>query len=329
MAFADAALNTIYSQLSSGCWLDGSCSAPVAVGCASGVFALGFGITAYLLSLITGNDSWVDRSWSIVPVFFAWFYVIYQGDFVVVTTAQGSRTVTSLGSMAIAITIWGVRLTYNFYRRGGYERGGEDYRWEHVRSWPCWRRRWLWQLFSFGFISLFQEWLLWAITTPLIQLKPNDAATPMTLVATAAVLIFIVVETIADQQQWSFQNEKRNLKPRRKDLEDDYAAGFLTHGLFAVSRHPNVWAEQHVWLSVYAASVPAWGLLNGSVFGALTLVALTLRSCALTEELSSAKYPLYRKYQLAVPVLVPANSLTRRRIDDIVFKEHNHVRVIN
>jgi steroid 5-alpha reductase family enzyme len=31
-------------------------------------------------------------------------------------------------------TLWGLRLTYNFWRKGGYKKGGEDYRWAYIRK---------------------------------------------------------------------------------------------------------------------------------------------------------------------------------------------------
>ena len=34
--------------------------------------------------------------------------------------------------MASIKTVWGLRLTYNFYRKGGYKKDVEDYRWKEV-----------------------------------------------------------------------------------------------------------------------------------------------------------------------------------------------------
>jgi steroid 5-alpha reductase family enzyme len=39
--------------------------------------------------------------------------------------------------MAFLVTLWGLRLSYNFYRKGGYNiipwKGEEDYRWKIFR----------------------------------------------------------------------------------------------------------------------------------------------------------------------------------------------------
>jgi steroid 5-alpha reductase family enzyme len=292
----------------------GASSAPLACGTQlvasetvvfAGLVALGLGLLCYVLSVFTGNDSWVDRSWSIVPPFYMWLYIWHRGDVVLIDRGAEWPQFTVLTGYALCATVWGIRLTYNFYRRGGYQKGGEDYRWEHVRAWPVFKNRVLWGIFSLTFISVFQQWLLWAITIPVLARKANEAPNPADFAIMGAMLFFIAVETIADQQQWNFQNQKRNLMPRRKHLEQDYKLGFLTHGLFSRSRHPNVWAEQQIWVTVYGASILAWGPFNWSGLGALSLVMLTVRSCSLTEQLSTAKHPNYRAYRAAVPMLVP------------------------
>lgn len=75
-------------------------------------------------------------------------------------------------------------------------------------------------------------------------------------------LLNCALQTTADQQQWVYQNYKRNLDPRGNQLTAssraqierqhglgpaDAARGFNTHGLFAWSRHPNFAHEQGNW----------------------------------------------------------------------------------
>lgn len=62
------------------------------------------------------------------------------------------------------ITLWGLRLTYNFYRKGGYRRGGEDYRWVHIRdNYP----KILVELLNFFFVSYYQIVLIYMFTYPI------------------------------------------------------------------------------------------------------------------------------------------------------------------
>lgn len=70
------------------------------------------------LSIVTREYSWVDRLWSIAPVLYvAWF------------AATAGRIDARLVLLTLLVALWGVRLTYDFWRKGGYRRGGEDYRW--------------------------------------------------------------------------------------------------------------------------------------------------------------------------------------------------------
>ena len=76
------------------------------------------------------DPSIVDRLWSIQPILYVWHFYL-----------SGPRENYRLLGMALVVTIWGARLTYNFILKGGYS-GGEDYRWAEVRSWfggPGWR----------------------------------------------------------------------------------------------------------------------------------------------------------------------------------------------
>src|SRR3954465_12863827 len=87
----------------------------------------------FVIGEVTGNVSQVDKLWSIVPVLYAWIVTV-RSDF-------DGRMVL----MSVLATVWGVQLTYNFSRHGGYSwrfwSGAEDYRWAHVRELPVLRTR--------------------------------------------------------------------------------------------------------------------------------------------------------------------------------------------
>ena len=125
---------------------------------------------------------------------------------------------------------------------------------------------------------------------------------------------FLVYETIADEQQWSFQSQKWALIRGGKKLDElpaPYNKGFNTVGLWGHSRHPNYFGEQGIWLSFYVFSIGALvatGLryiFNWSIVGALLLVVLFLGSSAFAEEISSAKYPEYAHYKKTVSKFFP------------------------
>ena len=125
---------------------------------------------------------------------------------------------------------------------------------------------------------------------------------------------FIIYETVADEQQWAFQSRKWKMIGEGRKLEDlpaPYDKGFNTTGLWSVSRHPNYFAEQAVWVCFYIFSIAAGtGIINWSLAGALLLIVLFIGSAAFAEEISASKYPAYALYQKKVSKFFP---IPRRR----------------
>ncbi|MEY9905170.1 steroid 5-alpha reductase family enzyme [Catenulispora sp. MAP12-49] len=179
-------------------------------------------LATWLMSVLTREYSWVDRIWSIVPV-------AYVGIFAGTAGFHDTR----LNVMAVLVTLWGARLTFNFARKGGYARGGEDYRWAVLRDRMA---PWQFQLFNIFFITLYQNAILLLIALP--AKTALDHRTSFTLadgILTALFAGFLVGETLADQQQWRFQQTKR----ADLDAGREPSARFVTTGLFRFSRHPN------------------------------------------------------------------------------------------
>ncbi|MBR0285637.1 MAG: DUF1295 domain-containing protein [Bacteroidales bacterium] len=261
----------------------------------------------FIVGELTGNNSQMDKLWSLLPIAYTW-----------VIAAKGGMS-TRLVVMAILATLWGIRLTFNFARKGAYKlkfwEGVEDYRWAIVRSGPAFRKRWAWTAFDLGFISIYQNALVLMTTFPALVAMSSD--TPFTWVdCLAAVLMlgFIIWETIADEQQWAFQTKKWAMLNEGKKLEElpaPYNKGFNTTGLWGRSRHPNYFAEQGTWVAFYVFSIGAgMGLFNWSIIGALLLIVLFQGSSSLAEEISGGKYPEYEKYCQSVPRFFPGKKYT-------------------
>lgn len=261
----------------------------------------GVALTCFAVSEISRNYSQVDKLWSLLPIFYSWFFASKAGFDVRMTL------------MAVLATVWGIRLTYNFGRRGGYHRipwrGEEDYRWGVLRSQnPAFQKRLPWAAFNLFFISCYQNTLILLFTLPIVVAWQGQSQ-PLNLldaVAALLVLIFIALETIADQQQYDFQTEKHRRRQAGAPLEEAYARGFCTSGLWARVRHPNYAAEQAIWISYYLFSVAATGRwLNWSLTGAILLMLLFIGSSDFSEKISAGKYPDYEDYQRRVPRFVP------------------------
>ncbi|WP_155816649.1 DUF1295 domain-containing protein [Sphaerochaeta pleomorpha] len=240
---------------------------------------------SFLFGLLTEDYSWTDRLWSTVPVGFAWIYA---------SNASFSPSVTVA---AMLITLWGIRLTANFARRGGYA-DTEDYRWSILRKRIP--NRFLWQVFNLLFIAFYQQLLFVCFTLPLYFLTVTLEKTLSAgiLVSSVAMLAFLTLETFADQQQYTFQQAKYGLLPKQKELEEEYKKGFRTSGLFLRSRHPNYLGELGFWWSLFAfCAAGTKTLFSPALLGPLMLTLLFIGSTVFTEQITTSKYPQYKEYK--------------------------------
>jgi len=262
------------------------------------VVYLAAALLCFLVSSIAGNYSQVDKLWSLMPIAYVWMVAVESGF--------EARLVL----MALLVTIWGLRLSFNFSRKGGYSwkfwTGVEDYRWAVLMEKPELKAKWRWMAFNLFFISLYQMGLILLMTLPAARSMDGLPLGWADYLIAALLLFVIVIETIADQQQWKYQKEKHKAMAVGGEIQDKYRRGFVQSGLWGFSRHPNFAAEQAVWIVFYFFSVAASGnWLNWSVMGAVLLVLLFWGSSSFTESISAEKYPDYTDYQKRVPRFLP------------------------
>jgi steroid 5-alpha reductase family enzyme len=272
-----------------------------------GMIAGGSALFCFVVGELTGNNSQMDKLWSLLPIAYTWV-IAFRGGLQ-----------TRLVVMAVLATLWGIRLTFNFARKGAYRlkfwEGEEDYRWSVLRAKKEFQPHWKWMIFNLFFISIYQNALVLMTTFPALVLMGVDK--PFGLVdglVSALMLGFIVYETIADEQQWAFQTTKWKMIKEGKKLEElpaPYNKGFNTVGLWNVSRHPNYFAEQGTWFAFYLFTIGGgMSLFNWSIIGALLLVVLFLGSSAFAEEISASKYPEYARYCQLVSRFFPGKKYT-------------------
>ena len=256
----------------------------------------------FLVGEATGNNSQMDKLWSLLPIAYTWVIAVKGG--------MGLRLVV----MACLATLWGARLTFNFARKGAYKlkfwEGEEDYRWKVLRDKKEFQPHWKWMIFNLLFISIYQNVLVLMTTLPALVLMNVDVPFGwIDAVAAALMLFFIIYETIADEQQWAFQSAKWKMigeGKRLQDLPEPYSKGFNTVGLWGVSRHPNYFAEQAIWCSFYLFTIGGGlSIFNWSIIGALLLIVLFMGSSAFAEEISLPKYPAYAAYCSKVSKFFP------------------------
>lgn len=252
--------------------------------------AAGVCVFTFVTSVATREHSWVDRLWSIVPVAYAWIFAGFAG-------LADAR----LDVMAVLVTLWGARLTFNFARKGGYT-GTEDYRWAVLRARMTPAQ---FQIFNVFFIVLYQNLILVLITLPALTAYENQTPIGALDVAVAAMFLALLVgETVADQQQWNFHKRKA-----AKQTE----ARFATGGLWRLSRHPNFFFEQAQWWVFFLfGAIAAGSLAQWTALGALLLTLLFVGSTRFTESITLSKYPEYADYQAVTSAIIPWFPVRRR-----------------
>jgi steroid 5-alpha reductase family enzyme len=263
------------------------------------VIMLATALVCFFVSELTLNYSQVDKLWSLMPVVYG---------LITLYAFPSPR----IWIMFILVTTWGFRLSFNFYRKGGYNiipwKGQEDYRWKVMRQDPILKGRFRFGLFNLFFISFYQNFLILLFCSPLLLAVKNNN-TPLNLIdiiAAALMLIFIVTETIADNQLFRFHKLKLKGGVSNGLYTESLKNGFMSEGLWRYVRHPNYISEQAIWISFYLFGVAASGqLINMTLAGAVLLIILFMGSSRLTEKISSQKYPGYSEYKKRVPRYLP------------------------
>ena len=256
-------------------------------------------IVCFVIAEITRNYSQVDKIWSIFPIVLS------------VVTLMNFPNSDRLLFMSFLVTLWGVRLSYNFYRKGGYNiipwKGDEDYRWTVLRQNPL-LQGFRFTIFNLFFISFFQLTLISLFSSPLLLAAKyaNKPLSGLDFIAAIFIILFLTIETIADNQLFNFHQEKKKIAPVSGKFTDSLEKGFMKDGLWKYVRHPNFISEQLIWVTFYLFSVAASGdWLNWTIVGPVLLVLLFATSSQFTENISLTKYPDYQIYKQIIPRFFP------------------------
>ena len=288
---------------------------------ASGIYlCCAFIIYSFVWSIVGRNCSKVDQIWSIVPVVYCWHFFLHYCS----TTNEIHYRMLLLASL---VTLWGTRLTYNFWRKDGY---GTFFTHEEDYRWPILRKKMhpvVFLIFNLTFIATYQNVLLFWIAVPAYEVinGPREIAVG-DLVVAGLFAALLIMETVADEQHWVFQSLKHSIPPeqRSKLADPELRQGFYTSGLFKYSRHPNYFAEQAMWLCVFlysttptiaaglAASLPlaqiAQQCLHWTGLGCIQLMLLFQGSMNFGESITLSKYPAYKDYQAVTSMCIPMPS---------------------
>ncbi|KAH7927963.1 DUF1295-domain-containing protein [Leucogyrophana mollusca] len=299
-------------------------------------FCVAMTATTYVLSLLTGNVSQVDRVWTFLPTIYTAYYALlplwprvaptfffpYTPE-AISSSIGGSFSPRALLMLALVVT-WMFRLSYNTWRRGLFSLKDEDYRWEILRQKIP---KALFQLFNLTFIAIAQNIILFllGIPTQIAVSQPHTSLGVSDYVLGTLGFLVILIEFTADNQQYSFQTYKQSGKlnmnewpgARIRWTPQDAERGFVTRGLWAWSRHPNFFCEQSFWVIInffplLSSSSRELALSTTSITSlapllpCLVLCSLFYSSTLFTEGISLSKYPIaYAAYQQRVGMFIP------------------------
>ena len=254
---------------------------------------------------ISRNNSQMDKLWSVLPIAYVW-----------VIAAMGQFR-WRLIIIAVIVTLWGARLTYNFAKKGAYSikfwSGEEDYRWVYLRKQKGFQNKFVWGVFDLLFISIFQNAVVLGITLPTLAIMTSNAPLGvLDIIAAILMVSALLYEVIADRQQNKFQTKKYeylNSGMKLEELPEPYNRGFNVTGLWSRSRHPNYIGEQMIWISLYlfviSGGVAHFGIFHWSFVGAGLLILIFVGSSRMAEGISVQKYKEYPDYQRQVFKYLP------------------------
>lgn len=89
-------------------------------------FSIATFLIFFLVSEVNKNYSQVDRVWSILPTIYHLHYSLWAH-------LNGLDCARVDNVLAFSV-VWTLRLTFNYWRRGGYQVGSEDYRWMIIKD---------------------------------------------------------------------------------------------------------------------------------------------------------------------------------------------------
>jgi steroid 5-alpha reductase family enzyme len=244
-------------------------------------FAATLAIFAFSLSF--NNSSFYDAYWSVapIPIVFYWAENPPGDD---VNSVRMALVLT-------AVTVWGVRLTYNWARQW---QGLHHEDWRYVdkrREFP--RAYWVVSLTGLHvmptilvFIGLLPCWV--ALGAPAHPIGPIDG------LALLAVCTAIYFETVADKQLRDFMD-----RPRAPGES-------LTSGLWGLCRHPNYFGEVLFWWGLFlfglAANPTAWWCGAGAL---AMSVLFRVVSLPLMERRAAERRKDWDRISREIPLILP------------------------
>lgn len=181
--------------------------------------------------------------------------------------------------LTVTIVVWGLRLiSYLLYRILKIKK---DSRFDEMRN----------SLLKFGSFFLFQGVSVWLIMIPSILFLGKNIEDKWNWISLLGLMIWaiaLIIETIADLQQFQFRSKKEN---RDK---------FISSGIWRYSRHPNYFGEMMCWWGLFIYTLPylrGWEFLG--IIGPtwISFLLLFVSGIPILEKKNDERYGNNKEYQ--------------------------------
>ena len=183
-------------------------------------------VVIFIFSYTFKNSSLYDPFWSIIPPFFAYYFIWQHGD-------EGNPVRQWI--IFALVAFWGIRLTLNWMRRW-HGLKDEDWRYVDLAS-KAPAVKWL---TMFSAVHLFPTLMVFAGMLPIYPGMLSTAPLGVIdIVAATITFLAVVIEWISDNQLWAFIRSNKQ------------KGAFVKTGLWAYSRHPNYFGECMFWTGVF------------------------------------------------------------------------------
>ena len=249
------------------------------------VFLADFAATLiiFTLSTIIKNTSLYDPYWNTAPlVIVLYFLLLPQGPKI-----DNIRYIIVI----ILVTIWSIRLTYNWLRGwGGLKH--EDWRYMYYRG-KMGRKFWFINLTGLQLMPTILVYLGSISLYPTVSLRKNSFSI-LDIVAIVITLGSILLETIADQQLHKFIKNRENSQQ------------IINQGLWKYSRHPNYLGEILFWWGLFTFALASDLNFYWVIIGPISITILFIFvSIPLIEKQKLENRPDYIDYKRRVSRLIP------------------------
>ncbi len=252
-------------------------------------------IVIFIFSLASGNSSYYDPYWSVIPVFIAG-YLIWHA-----TGTTGDNVSLREWLLLFVISAWAVRLTVNFLY-GWQGLGHIDWRYTKLKD----DAGIAWQVVNFFGIHLIPTLIVFLACVPVYYVThvPHDVGVirPLNIIDALALAVGVIsvwLEYQSDVELHRF----RAVRASRQEVLDT--------GLWSLCRHPNYLGEMGLWLSVFLFGYAAMGaaplmMSAGVVVMLLLFVAISI---PMIENKLAGDKPGYAAYKARTFAILPLSFL--------------------